>query len=202
MTEATTLSAHFDSLFAGDADPWGCRTRWYEQRKRAVTLASLPRSRFRRAYEPGCAAGELTSELAQRCDAVIATDASAAAVERARERLRDSRNVVVSRASTPADWPGGTFDLIVVSELGYYLDDQALSTLVDRCTAALSSEGVLVACHWRRPEPDLLRTGDAVNEAIGRRCGMSLLAHHLEKDFVLDVWSRDSASVAAKEGLA
>ena len=202
MTEATTLSEHFDALFAGDADPWGCRTRWYEQRKRAMTLASLPRARFRRAYEPGCAAGELTSGLAQRCDAVIATDASAAAVERARERLRDSRNVVVSRASTPADWPVGKFDLIVISELGYYLDDQAMSTLVDRCAASLSGDGVLVACHWRRLEPDLLRPGDAVHEAIGRRCGMPLLAHHLEEDFVLDVWSRDGDSVAAKEALA
>lgn len=202
MTEAIAPSAHFDTLFTEDADPWGCRTRWYEQRKRDITLASLPRARFRRAYEPGCAAGELTFELARRCDATIATDASPAAVERARRRLADVPDVHVFQALTPADWPVGEFDLIVVSELGYYLEDDALSTLVEHCKESLAIDGVLVACHWRHAESDLLRSGDDVHEHIGRQAGMPHLARHLEDDFVLDVWARDATSVARREGLA
>lgn len=188
-----TLAEHFDDLFANDADPWGCRTRWYEQRKRAVTLACLPRARYRRAYEPGCAAGELTFELAARCNEVVATDASTAAVKRARSRLAGLRNVSVDRAETPDDWPSGEFDLVVVSELGYYLQERALAALVDRCTQTLARDGALVACHWRHPESDFLRSGDEVHDLIGRQYGMKhglkRVLHHLEDDFVLDVWT-------------
>ena len=40
-------------LYADGADPWRAGS-WYERRKRAVVLASLPRERYRRAFEPGC----------------------------------------------------------------------------------------------------------------------------------------------------
>ena len=36
-------------------------TRWYEQRKYAVTLAALPQRRYATAYEPGCSIGVLTA---------------------------------------------------------------------------------------------------------------------------------------------
>ena len=44
---------YFDGLFAGNDDPWAFRQRWYEQRKRAITLAALPRPRYRSVFEPG-----------------------------------------------------------------------------------------------------------------------------------------------------
>ena len=55
---------YFDGFYGSGVDPWGFETRWYEERKRAITLASLPRQRFRSAFEPGCAIGVLTQELA------------------------------------------------------------------------------------------------------------------------------------------
>ena len=33
---------YFDRMYAGAADPWGFGSRWYEQRKYALTLAALP----------------------------------------------------------------------------------------------------------------------------------------------------------------
>ena len=50
-------------------------------------LASLPRERFRSAFEPGCATGTLTAALAQRCDSVLAWDGSSIALEAARATL-------------------------------------------------------------------------------------------------------------------
>ena len=36
--------AYFDGMYAGGDDPWQLSTRWYEQRKYAITLAMLPRT--------------------------------------------------------------------------------------------------------------------------------------------------------------
>ena len=33
---------YFDGVYAAGPDPWGFTDRWYEERKRAVTLAALP----------------------------------------------------------------------------------------------------------------------------------------------------------------
>ena len=83
---ASAPVARFAELYAG-GDPWAGDS-WYEVRKRAVVLAALPRERYRRAFEPGCGAGELTAELAGRCDVVHSSDPVPAAVERAAERVR------------------------------------------------------------------------------------------------------------------
>lgn len=44
-------------------------------------------------------------------------------------------------------------------------------------------------------------SGDEVHLAIAE-LGWERVVSHLEKDFVLDVWSRDPESVAEAEGLA
>ena len=65
-----SLDRYFDGLYKSSDDPWNLREGWYERRKRSLTLALLPRPRYRNAFEPGCANGELTAELATRCDAL------------------------------------------------------------------------------------------------------------------------------------
>lgn len=193
---------HFDELFRLDADPWRTSTRWYERRKRALLLASLPRERYARACEPGCGAGETTAALARRCDSVVASDGSAAAVRQARERLSAFSNVRVDRARMPDDWPSGRFDLVIVSELGYYLSADELRRLGDACRASLTDAGTLLACHWRRVEPDMLQRAEDVHAALQRHVGMAISSHYEDEDFVLDVWTADGRSVAQAEGLA
>ncbi len=199
---ASTLPGHFDELFRLDADPWRTRTRWYERRKRALTLAVLPRDRYERACEPGCGAGETTAALALRCDSVVASDASAAAVRQARARLAGVANVRVDHARMPRDWPAGRFDLVVVSELGYYLASDELDALADACRASLTSEATLVACHWRRVESDMLQRAHNVHAELGLRTGLQRASHYEDDDFLLDVWTVDARSVAQREGLA
>ena len=65
---------YFEEMYRSCEDPWGFRTRWYEQRKFAITMALLPLPRFRHAFEPGCSVGVLTEQLAGRCDTVTATE--------------------------------------------------------------------------------------------------------------------------------
>jgi SAM-dependent methyltransferase len=162
----------------------------------------LPQHRYARACEPGCGAGETTTALALRCDSVVASDASAAAVRQARARVAGAANVRVDQARMPRDWPAGRFDLVVVSELGYYLSGDELGQLAEACRAALSSGGTLVACHWRRVEPDMLQRAQDVHAELQRRTGLWPAGHYEDDDFLLDVWSTDARSVAQREGLA
>ena len=193
----------FDDFYREQGeDPWGFTDRWYEQRKRAVTLASLPRPRFRRALEVGCSIGVLTSDLAPRCDALLALDVAAAAVALARERTRALPSVRVEQMAVPAQWPQGTFDLVVLSEVGYYLGLDELTSLCDRAIGSLSTDGVLVACHWRHPVEEYPLRGDTVHAVLRSRTEVVSLARHEEEDFLLDVLVRPPAvSVAGQTGL-
>lgn len=199
VTAAAADGAYFDRMYAGDADPWRMAERFYEQRKHDLLAAALPRPRFRRAFEPGCGNGELTRRLAARCDEVLAWDRAGAAVAAAAARV--PANVTLGRGAVPDDWPPGRFDLVVLSELGYYLPD--LDRLAARVRDALTADGVVVACHWRRPAPDHPRSGDDVHDRLARAVPASWarLVHHEEPDFLLDVWSADPRSVAQVEGL-
>lgn len=190
--------AYFTSLYAGRDDPWGLADRFYEQRKRSIVLGSLPRPSFARVFEPGCATGLLTKALAERAEQVVAWDVASAALHQTSTRLGASLDRVrIERGQIPLDWPDGEFDLIVLSEVGYYCDDMDL--LVRRVLASLTSDGVVLGCHWARAAVDHPRDGRDVHDAFDRV--LPRLVHHVEDDFRLDVWTRSGKSVASAEGI-
>jgi SAM-dependent methyltransferase len=197
----TLPQTYFDDLYADSPDPWGFTDRWYERRKRALTLALLPDARYTSAYEPGCSIGVLTRELADRCDALLATDIAEAAVDAARERCAGLTNVTVEQASVPDGWPDRPVELVVLSEVGYYcVQDDA----VRLATAAFAGARTVVAVHWRHPVDDYPIGGDDVHalleQAAGRH-GFGRIAQYVDEDFRGDVWSVDPRSVAARTGL-
>lgn len=201
MSSPHALQAHFEQLYEADADPYGLRTRWYEERKRALLLASLPRRRFRHCYEPGCGNGELTAELATRCDAVLAADFSAQVLRIARARTAMLPQVRVVQQALPNQWPvEELFDLIVLSELLYFLPLAAVRAVARRCARSLAADGVLVACDWR---PDF--AGRACDTAAAHAeldgLGLQRAVAHEEDDFSLRVWTRTPRSVAQCEGI-
>ncbi|KXU86589.1 methyltransferase [Paraburkholderia monticola] len=199
----STTMLYFDELYRRSDDPWRLREGWYERRKRSLTLALLPRPRYRNAFEPACANGELTAELARRCDALLAADLHARAVELARERVAGASNVRIEQRTVPREWPreDGPFDLIVISEFAYYLDAAELETLAARIAGSLTTDGTLLACHWRRPFAEARESADHAHALFDARCALARLAHHDEADLLIDVWSRDPRSVAQCEGL-
>ena len=192
---------YFEGLFAGNNDPWGFRQRWYEQRKRLVTLAALPRPHYRAIFEPGCANGELSAALAERCDRLLCCDTSAAAANLARTRLSLFDHAEVRHGRLPSDWPEEKFDLIVFSEIGYYLDRQDLTEVIHRISDSLTAEGQLLACHWRPPIEGCPLNARQVHDLIHEQLHLPRLVLHQEADFLLEVWSREPRSVAALEGL-
>ncbi len=179
--------AQFESAYQDNGDPWSFATSPYEQHKYDVTVASLPRPRYKRCFEPGCSIGALTGRLARRVDEVVAIDASATAVAAAMDRLRSLDNVSISVGSLPGQWPTGTFDLIVWSELGYYWDAAELPTIIEQAQVRLNPEGHFVAVHWLGHSSDHLLGGNDVHAVIGQALGTPII-RHLESQFVLDIW--------------
>jgi len=195
-------AAFFDASYERRPDPWGLGSRWYERRKRAVTLAALPDERYRDVLEVGCSIGMLTAELADRCDRLVATDVSPAALAQAKERSAHRSNVDLVQHDIGEGVPGGPYDLVVLSEVGYYLTRPHLLDLAQSVRGALTSRGTVVACHWRHPVAEYPLGGDDVHHALAAGLGLARLVRHVEEDFVLEVWSRDPRSVGRRTGLA
>jgi SAM-dependent methyltransferase len=179
----------FEERYAHERDPWSFESSHYEQRKYAITIASLPAARYRRCFEPGCSIGVLTERLAGLADEVIALDASASAVDVARRRLADSPHTVISVGALPEMWPRGTFDLVVMSELGYYWDERELEQVVDRLLRSIEPGGHLVAVHWLGSSADHLLHGADVHRIIDAAATRRIV-HHVDEEFVLDVWEQ------------
>jgi len=200
----TLDQGYFRDLYADSADPWGLADRWYEARKYALSLALLPRERYGTAFEPGCSIGVLTAKLAARCDRLLACDAVAEAVAAARARTAGLAGVRVEQRAVPGGWPPGSFDLIVFSELLYYLGDADLSDVLRVGIGALRSGGHLLAVHWRHPAPDHPRSGDDVHQVLAAHAGLARLVRYQDQDFTAEVYTRagdDLRSVAQAGGI-
>lgn len=184
-------AAYFEARYATSDDPWGFTTRWYERRKYDLTLACLPARRYERAFEPGCSIGVLTRDLAERCARLDAMELLPDVAARAAERCADLPNVTVTVGALPETWPAGDdpFDLIVLSEVGYYLTPPGLEHVIEGLERRLAPGGHLVAVHWLGETDypldgaEVHRRLDAVDWLRGRFTGR-------EEAFALDVWER------------
>jgi SAM-dependent methyltransferase len=181
---------HFDARFRASDDPYDLEHRWYERRKRALTVACLGREHYARVFEPGCAIGLLTAALAPRCEKLLAVDVAPAAVDLARTRLDDLAHVTIARMAVPDDWPDGSFDLIVLSEIGYYLEPTKLVRLRDKAVGALTDGGELLAVHWRGRSQDHVLHGDEVHEVLRADTSLRRMLWHLEDRLVIESFSR------------
>ena len=152
--------AYFEQLYAADPDPWRFATSEYEREKYAATLAALPAVRFPAALEVGCSIGVLTAQLAARCGQLLALDVADAALAQARHRCP---GVQFERRRIPDEWPDGTFDLIVLSEVLYYLDRAGIERSAALARDALMPGGCILLVHYLGGT-DYPSTGDEAAE--------------------------------------
>lgn len=171
----------FERLYAGDRDPWSFETSPYERAKYAATIQALPERAISNALEIGCSIGVLTQQLAARADHVLGVDVSDEALRTA--RAREIPNATFERRELPEEMPHGPFDLIVASEVLYYLDAPALDTMLDAIAQQL--DGSLLAVHWRHPTETYPLLGDEVHARLRERFGAP--AHSARTaDYALD----------------
>lgn len=149
MNENSSRDAgHFDRIYARNPDPWGFLTSPYEQRKYDVTLAALGGQRFNSAFEAGCSIGVLTTRLAKFCSTLLAVDISKVAVNAARERCAPLPQVKIELKRFPSQWPRGMFDLILLSEVLYFLTPADIQTTARHCIASLLPGGQVLLVNY------------------------------------------------------
>ena len=179
-----------DRVHQDREDPWDVDSH-YERRKRALTLASLPREHYASALEVGCSVGALAVDLAARCDRLLAVDSSPTALDLARRRTSTTAGLELRLARVPDEWPHGRYDLVSVSEVGYFLSPARLAELVRLCLESLRDDGHLLLCHWRHQPVGWPLAGPAVHDAF-LAAGAPVLVEHQEPDFLLHVLGRPS----------
>lgn len=112
----------FEKLFNKKVDPWAFSTSPYEKVRfeRMLELAkSVPHKTI---LEVGCAEGHFTKFLLQISKNVTAIDVSKQALERAKKRAPGAKYLLTSLDDFKI--PSQKFDLIVASEVMYYVKDK------------------------------------------------------------------------------
>jgi predicted TPR repeat methyltransferase len=141
-------TSYFERLYAATADPWDYATSAYEQDKYAATCDALEGRVFVRGLEVGCSFGVLSRRLAAHCRGLLAVDLVETVLERARRESAALTHLCFERMAIPASWPKGSFDLIVFSEVLYYLSGPDLLATAARTRATLEGEGMVVLVNW------------------------------------------------------
>jgi protein-L-isoaspartate O-methyltransferase len=193
MSDHSPVSqAAFEAKYRQSADPWNFIGSRYERDRYELTLRSLMRTHYRRAFEPGCSIGVLTAALAERCDEVRAIDIARSAVVRARQRCANFPGVTIFRADLATQCPLGPFDLIVFSELGYYFEEAQLTRIAETLSDRLESGGELIGVHWLGSSDDHVLHGNQVHDilktVLAQSCSWIKGARH--PGFRLDTWRR------------
>lgn len=190
--DGTIPADYFEELYASRADPWSYGRSFQDERRHTLMLGSLPRPRFRSAYEPACAVGTLSARLAERCDALLCSDVAAEAVAQARANLAGLEHVTVEQHYLPADVPDGQFDLVVLSDLCVYLSPDKLEELLDRLLARIEVGGTLLVNDGRWVSGPIVQTGDEVYHRIRRRPELRKQAGYRDFSIRISVFERRS----------
>ncbi len=187
----TLMPEHFDALYMADPDPWNFAASPYERGKYTLTLNAMPKPRYRLALEVGCSIGVLTRLLASRCDSLLAIDAARTPLVEARRRCANLPGVSFQQMFVPEQWPDGAFDLILLSEVVYYLSRDDVGRLAARVTRSLLRGGSVILVHWTGPTNYPLTADEAVAffvERVQPTCVVTRADRYA--GFRLDVLSR------------
>ena len=195
MTEPSTIDPSsadfFERKYQHNADPWNFGSSAYELERYERTVQALAGRHFRHAFEPGCSVGVLTERLARICDRVDAIDLSETAVQAARARCAGLEHVYVQTGSLTDPVPETEFDLIVLSEIGYYLDTDELKRCGTALVEKLSSGGWLLGAHWLGHSKDHRLSGDQVHAVLRSLHGIRLEHSESHPGFRLDRWTKE-----------
>lgn len=138
---------YFETLFATQPDPWKY-TNPYEQTKYEQTLGLLPSTQIGQALELACAEGHFTAQLSPRVGSLIAADISQVALERSAKRCAGLKNIRFVHLDLIKEPLPGRFELIVCSEVLYYLNGRdALQAFAQKVVEALEPGGYFLTAH-------------------------------------------------------
>jgi len=185
-----TTADHFEAQYQANPDPWGYRASSYERAKYAATLSACGPGPFENALELGGSIGVFSAQLAPRCRRLTTIDYSPTAVRRAGAALAQHRQARVLLGAIPDDLPEGSFDLVVASEVLYYLEAPALALALEALKVRMTAGARLVCVHWRPSGPERPLTSAYVHEKIRQQPWLRRLTSECRPEYLLDVLER------------
>jgi LmbE family N-acetylglucosaminyl deacetylase len=141
-------ASHFQDLYQSSPDPWGFETSAYEQAKYQNSLDAIGNRHFASGLEVGCSIGVLTRMLAPQCGKLLGVDIVEAPLPAARARCADVPHVRFEQMQIPLDWPDEQFDLIVFSEVLYFLSATDIERCARRVLETLLPGGAVLLVGW------------------------------------------------------
>ena len=188
----TLTEKYFEDVYAANDDPWNFAASKYEAEKYHATLKSLPHDNYENAFEVGCSIGILTEKLAAKCGKILAIDVSEKALAQARERCKNLPQITFRKMSVPQEFPDNKFDLILVSEVGYYLAPEDWRAATAKLFAHLNKKGQIALVHWLPPVHDYPQTGNEVHDSFAEFAAgkMQNLHQARKQNYRIDVWEK------------
>jgi predicted TPR repeat methyltransferase len=191
MTSSYASTADFfEAKYQEHSDPWDFAGSQYELARYDAIVTALSHRRYRNAIEPGCSIGVLTERLATLCDHVLAFDFSPAATAQAAARCSHLPGVQIECASFEDRLPDPAYDLVVLSEIGYYFPLADWHQLTARIVDSLAPGTTLLAEHWLGHSPDHVISGDVVHDILLLHPHLVLKHSERHEAFRLDRWER------------
>ena len=195
MDTNSSLNEHyFNDVYSRNDDPWEFESSEYERKKYRDTINALPGDIYNSAFEIGCSIGVLSEMLAAKCNRLLSVDVTDMPLEKARQRLKDRPQVTFKKMTVPAEFPEENFDLIVLSEVGYYWAEKDLLLAQEGILAHLQPKGQLLLVHWTPFVPDYPLTGDQVHDSFMQLAGEGKALTHLhgkrEEKYRLDLFEK------------
>lgn len=182
MSQAAIDIDGFEKKFLDDPDPWNYANSPFEAYKRRILRQACGSRSFGRGLELACANGETSKVLSSLCLKLLALDGSPTVVAEANRRTKHLPNVTVAVANLPDDLPRQQFDLIIASEIFYYLRPLPLLRLMNGLYQNLAPSGRIVCLHHVIDFDDAAtRPAHAQHMAddyFGSRCSIVLKQSH------------------------
>ena len=185
-------AAMFEARYQAEGDPWRTLSDPAERAKAEAVLAACGEGPFASVVDLGAGLGVLAAALAPRSRRLLALDAAPTAVAAAAGRLARWPGARAEVAVFPDDLPGGSFDLVVASEVLYYLAPVAFAATLRWLDDAVAAAGRVVAVHWTGSAPDLQRSADDVHAALAGRPRLTRIATTRADTYRLDVLAADA----------
>ncbi|MEO5909664.1 MAG: SAM-dependent methyltransferase [Pelobium sp.] len=193
MESKQTLTAdYFDKVYAADDDPWDFETSEYEAEKYASTMNALSKKEYEKTLEIGCSIGVLTKLIAGRCKKLLATDVSEKALQISEKRCKGIQHIEFKKLNFPDELPDEKFDLIVISEVAYYLSATDWKLAITKVYKMLNEKGQVVLVHWLPEVHDYPQTGDEVHSLFATEIGkkMENIFKSRKEKYRIDVWEK------------
>lgn len=130
---------------------------------RPAVLAALGEVRGRHVLDAACGPGLYTELLVDAGATVVAFDASAVMVERARSRLGGRAHVDHLRLGEPLPYPDEAFDLVVCALAIHYVEDK---TAVFAELHRVTMSGGAVVVSTQHPTADWMRKGGSYFDRV------------------------------------